>query len=159
MTFLQGLLIGHLHGPAPHYDDTSPYNAYYYDDLQGSTLYREDLPTYHPALQQYPENLVNNFNVDQSYQDDYVGSSYSPQNDIYTTNIISDSANYISDHHHNDHFHDHDHNDYHHNGQYHNHDHRLVSDTYKGWFFLTFVWLFLSFLISVEPFYCLCLLQ
>ena len=118
MTFLQGLLIGHLHGPAPHNDDTSPYNAYYYDDLPGSTLYREDLPTYQQALQQYPENLVNNFNVDQSYQDDYVGSSsYSPQNDIYTTSIISDSTNYISDHHHDDQ------NDHHHDGHYHDLDH------------------------------------
>ena len=140
MTFLQGLLIGHLNGPAPHNDHASPYNAYYYDDLPGSTLYREDLPTYHQALQQYPENLANNFNVDQSYQDDYVGSSYTPQNDIYTTSIISDSTNYISDHHHDDqndhhhdgHYHDLDHNAHHHNDNYHNHNHQLVTDTYTG---------------------------
>ena len=128
MTFLQGLLIGHLHGPAPHVDDASPYNAYYYDDLPGSTLYREDLPTYHHALQQYPENLDNSFNIGQSqsvssYQGDYVGFSYSTQNDGY-------AGGSISNYQHDDHYHDHHHSDHQHND--HDNDHHLVSDTYTG---------------------------
>ena len=122
MTFLQGLLIGHLHGPTPHVDNAPPYNAYYYDDLPGSTLYREDLPTYHQALQQYPENLASSFHVGQSqpvssYQGDYVG-------------FDSYAAGSISNYQHDDHYHDHHHSDHQHND--HDNDLHLVSDTYTG---------------------------